>query len=153
MKSIKFLILSFLLSLHIQLYSQTNDDSTFIKEIINLELEVRDKKIKKAYPIFNVSAFSNIKTRSDTIYTEINLGKEINWETFGINSDYGFFTNDKMIDSCLYIHAPMFNMNKDKFIIKYEVRFQNLTSYFVVDYYRKKRGKWNFERSTKSISF
>lgn len=153
MKSIKFLFISFLLSLHIQLYSQTNDDSTFIQEIINLELKVRDKKIKKAYPIFNVSAYSNIKTRSDTIYTEINLGKEINWETFGIKSDYGFFTNDKMIDSCLYIHAPLFNKNNDKFIIKYEVRFQNLTSYFVVDYYRKKRGKWNFERSAKSFSF
>lgn len=136
---------------HNSSFCQTSYDSTFVQEMINLELKERDKKLKKAYPIYEVSAFSDIKTRFDTVYTQYYLGKEINWDSFKIESKYGFFTKDRMIDSCFYIHAPLFNSSYDKFIIKYEIRFQNYTS-FIVDYYRKKRGKWNYIRTSKSFS-
>lgn len=148
----RLMILLFL-SIHITSFCQSQSDSTFIQEIIHLELKERDKRMKKAYPIFEISAFSERTTRTDTVYTQYNFGREINWLTFGITSKYGYFTTDKMIDSCLYIHSPLFNKNNDTFIIKYEVRFKNLTSYFIVDYYRKKRGKWNFVKTSKSFSF
>gem|GEM_PF-5284292 len=56
-----------------------------------------------------------------------------------------------MIDSCFYIHAPLFNSSCDQFIIKYETRFQNNTSYFIVDYYRKKRGEMELYKYIKII--
>ena len=142
-----------LLAFHIHSFCQTSYDSTFVQEIIKLELKERDKKLKKAYPIHDVSAFSDFNSQFDTVYKHYYLGKEINWGTFKIEPTYGFFTNDGMIDSCFYIHAPLFNGSYDQFIIKYETRFQNNTSYFIVDYYRKKKGKWNYIRTSKSFSF
>lgn len=153
MNSIKFNILVLLLTWSIHSFCQTHYDSTFIHQIINLELKENDKKIKKAYPIFETSTSLDDRIRKDSVYTQDLFGKEMNWTAFNLVTKYGFFTKDPLVDTCLIIHSPLFNENHDEFIIQYETRFQNNTSYFTTDYYRKKKKKWSFVRSVNSFSF
>ncbi len=149
----KLFSLLLLFASHTKSFCQTSYDSTFIKKIINLELKERDKKLKKAFPIAAVSVSDDLNARFDTVYTNFNFGKEIQWELFKIKSRHSFFTHDSMIDSCLYIHAPLFNSVCDQFVIRYEIRYQNETSYFITDFYSKKRGKWNYVSTSKGFSF
>lgn len=148
-------LLSFLLFFanHTQAFCQTNYDSTFIQKIINHELKERDKKLKKAFPIAAVSISYEFNPKIDTVYTNFCIGKDIQWESFNIKSRHAYFTNDSKIDSCLYIQTPLFNANCDQFVIRYEIRYQNETSYFIADFYSKKRGKWNYVKTSKGFSF
>lgn len=153
MKSMKHIPLLVLLTMHVHAFCQTGYDSTFVRETINRELEVRAKKIKKTYPIYTIAAYADNRTTPDSVYTHYSFGKEINWKTFNIKSDHGFFTDDRTIDSCLYIHAPLFTSSGDQFKITYEIRYQNKTSYFTTDYYEKKRKKWSYLKTATSFSF
>jgi len=117
-----------------QSFCQTHYDSTFIHQIINLELKENDKKIKKAYPIFETSTSLDDRIRKDSVYTQDLFGKEMNWATFNLETKYGFFTKDPLVDTCMIIHSPLFNENYDEFIIQFETRLQNNTSYFTTDY-------------------
>lgn len=153
MKPMKLLSLLLLFAFHTDSFCQSSYDSTFIQKIINLELKERDKKLKKAFPIAAVSYSDAIDAKIDTVYTNFGLGKDIQWESFNIKSRHAYFTNDSKIDSCLYIYAPLFTANCDQFVIRYEIRYQNETSYFIADFYRKKRGKWNYVRTSKGFSF
>lgn len=134
-------------------FCQTDTDAKFIQEIVKAELKVRDKKNKKAYPIFDESAVTVTKSKRDSLFTEYLLGKDIKWQTFNIQSKYGFFTNDKTIDSCFHIHAPIFNKNLDQFIIRFEKRYLDGSSSFTTDYYVKKKEKWVYVKSIPSFSF
>ena len=124
-------------------FGQSAYDSAFVREIINSELELREKKAKKAYPIFQTAILSEPKAGKDSIYSECYLGTKIKWQEFGISSKHGFFTNNSNTDSCLYIYAPLFNERKDKFMIQFESRLNDF-SHITSDYYLKKRKKWVF---------
>jgi hypothetical protein len=153
MNLIKAFVLISALMLHLDVFCQSNYDSTFVREIINLELKARDNKLNKPYLIFETSAYLNSTTWGDTSYNQYNVGKEINWKSFGIDSEYGEFTSDRTMDSILVIYAPFFNRKNDRFIIEYELLCHDNTSYFTVDFYRKKRGRWSFEKSARSFTF
>lgn len=135
-------------------FGQTASDSVFVRKIINSELKLRDKKIKKVYPVFQTATISENAIKKDSIYSEYYLGKQIDWLKFGISSKLAFYTNKSGIDSCLYIYSPLFNEKKDKFTILFEIRFEEKRiSYFTKDYYIKKRKKWSFVTSDTFFSF
>lgn len=152
MKSYTLLLVTLFLCLQIDCISQSHYDSTFVQSIINLEIKEREKKFD-AFPIYSISENSNASLKSDSIYTNYPFGKEIDWTSFKITPKNGFFVNDKLIDSCFFIHAPIFNENQDKFKIVFEIRYLDNSSSFELDYYKKRRGKWSYVRTVETFSF
>lgn len=152
MKSYTLLLIILFLYFQIDCFSQSHYDSTFVQSIINLELKERDKKCD-AYPIYSISENSNASFKSDSIYTNYSFGKAIDWTSFKITSKNGVFVNDKIIDSCFFIYAPIFNENQDKFKIVFEIRYLDNSSSFEIDYYKKRRGKWSYVRTVDTFSF
>lgn len=134
-------------------YSQSHEDSLYIRRIIQSEIKLRFKQQKRIIPVFEKSAISENRFKSDSLYPLFYLGKEIDWKSFPIQSDYAVFTTDPQVDSCLYIHTPVFNLNSDEFVIRFETRFKNGISYFTSDYYLLKKRKWRYKSSIRSFSF
>lgn len=134
----KIKIITFFILLNLNSFCQTKYDSTFLRQIINNELKIRDKKINKAYPIFEISINQKTESQGDTLLNKYQISENIDWKTFGLISEFGFYTNNIDIDSCLVIYNPIFNNELNKFEIKFETRIKKDFSFYVIDYYVKK---------------
>lgn len=148
----KFPLLLFFILVNAYSFSQSKYDSLYIQTIIQSEIKLRYKKTKKLIPVFEQAFYAENGFKSDLVFHEFVFGKKIQWKEFPIQSDCGYFVSTGT-DSCLYIYAPVFNLQKDQFIIRFEMRSSSEVSSIDQDYYYLKNKKWRFKKSVSIISF